>query len=756
MNYEYLKLRTANTGEDTSFNLSGAGSVGTSNSNHTASIESVGDGWYLCVITSNSTNNRFSIYAVASDNANSASGDSIYIWGAHLYRSDLGGMVNNPETGDSYVRTASRVIGSELVTNATFDNGTTGWTGNSATLSSVSGQLVVTPTTTNATAYTSVSLVVGKTYRIQATLVNVNGSTNAKQLQVGTTITGNQMFSLSLGTTPQTLSGTFVATATTGYVNVYNYDGTNAVVWDNISVKEVDVNPATVRYLPRVGHHIYNGSAWVNEGVLHESEARTNLLTYSEDFTNASWSKNVTVTLETSATVSPSQAYNSYKIVNTTGYRNRVAASNVGVNDRVASVYAKAGEYNWLYLLSTNGSGYWSAYSFDLSTGSLGSGYSISTPALESANIEPIGNGWYRCSIVGNSSHGSNFAIMVGDSNGVPWGTTFGTSGGIYIYGAQVEAGLTPSSYIPTSGSTVTRAAETLTVSAANMPWPTPVAISSELGSQVIADWTAVASTLTDNGNGTWNLTDSDGGIGYINDQLTGLTVGNVYQVTSTVTNNTTSGNLTLQVGTSVGSAQIASTYITADTNGTLTFQFVATATSHFLGFRASAFVAGDGFDFTPISVKEINPLSVSIQMDGRMTFADDDSNALNPYFFNWEENSSNRLNSFNRTNGTYRGAVQFQQRINNVNTSVGEGTGSAGSYTEGVNVPFNIASRHGSTFINGAIDGTSLTANTTPTALPDLSTTDLNLASDFMGTIGKFRVWSNDLTDTGIEEAST
>jgi hypothetical protein len=182
----------------------------------------------------------------------------------HVYRSDLGGMVNNPETGDSYVRTAGRAISSELVTNGTFDNGTTGWAGSNSTLSSVSGQLVVTPTTTNATAYTSVSLVVGKTYRIQATMVNVNGSTNAKQLQVGTSITGNQMFSLSFGTTPKTLSGTFVATATTGYVNVYNYDGTNAVVWDNISAKEIDVNPATVRYLPRVGHHIYNGDAWVN------------------------------------------------------------------------------------------------------------------------------------------------------------------------------------------------------------------------------------------------------------------------------------------------------------------------------------------------------------------------------------------------------------------------------------------------------------------------------------------------------------
>ena len=31
-------------------------------------------------------------------------------------------------------------------------------------------------------------------------------------------------------------------------------------------------------YLPRVGNHVYNGTSWVNEGLLLESEARTNLL----------------------------------------------------------------------------------------------------------------------------------------------------------------------------------------------------------------------------------------------------------------------------------------------------------------------------------------------------------------------------------------------------------------------------------------------------------------------------------------------
>ena len=78
------------------------------------------------------------------------------------------------------------------------------------------------------------------------------------------------------------------------------------------------------------------------------------------------------------------------------------------------------------------------------------------------------------------------------------------------------------------------------------------------------------------------------------------------------------------------------------------------------------------------------------------------------------------------------------------------------GIYSPGILVPYTIASRHGSTFINGAVDGTALTANTTPTSLPDLSATDLNLGHDYMGTIKEFAIWNVDLTDAGIEEASS
>jgi len=113
--------------------------------------------------------------------------------------------------------------------------------------------------------------------------------------------------------------------------------------------------------------------------------------------------------------------------------------------------------------------------------------------------------------------------------------------------------------------------------------------------------------------------------------------------------------------------------------------------------------------------------------------------------FANWTEDASNGiLMQSGASNFT------FTQEAAGV-----VGTVPGGSYTSGINVPFNIASRHGSTFINGAVDGVALTADLTPTALPDLSATDMDIGSTFMGTIKLFRVWADDLTDAGIAEAS-
>ena len=349
-------------------------------------------------------------------------------------------------------------------------------------------------------------------------------------------------------------------------------------------------------YLSRRGHHIYNGSAWVNEGILHESEARTNVCTYSNDFDQVAFLRwlpsNITVT--PNSAISPDGTTNATKFdMASNGFTRKTTNYVPSVGQTYTfSIWLKAGTVS------------------EVKTAMLFSGGGLGFTSV----THTLTNEWQRFTVTKTVPSGTPDQVRA---------RIIATQAGtIFVYGAQIEEGATQSSYIPTTTASATRAAETLTVPAANLP-----------------------------------------------------------------------------------------------------------------------------YDST----------NMSIQIDGKMTYADTGvgtstiNNTGEVTFVNWLASSTEFIGSVLNTISSETGYLTVRQRGN----TSGIDTVAASSYSPDTNVPFNIASRHGSTFINAAHEGTLLTANTTPTALPNLSSTDLNLGFDFMGTIGQFRMWSDDLTDTGITEAT-
>jgi hypothetical protein len=187
-----------------------------------------------------------------------------------------------------------------------------------------------------------------------------------------------------------------------------------------------------------------------------------------------------------------------------------------------------------------------------------------------------------------------------------------------------------------------------------------------------------------------------------------------------------------------------------SSSTGIKTLTFEATVTDPIIGFSLDTLAATA--KVTDVSMRQVNPLAVSIQMDGRMTYADTGA-FPEVYFFKWYADASNYVDAFM---GTNLGTGQYRARQNNAGTLDQSIQGTTSYYTPGILTPFNISSRHGSTFINGAVDGVVLTADTTPTVLPDLSGTNLEIAPDFMGTIKQFRQFAGDIGDDGLEEATS
>jgi len=504
-------------------------------------------------------------------------------------------------------------------------------------------------------------------------------------------------------------------------------------------------------YLPRVGHHVFNGSTWVNEGLLIESEVRTNLVTHSEDFSHASWTA---TKLEVGALVAgPDGASNVATTLTATdpssSYTHKIDVRNVAPDPQTgtntASIFVKQGTNRYVALTQEWSSNFTYAV-YDLEGGVVTETGSGGTGSYVSSTMEPSGNGFWRISLSGSiGTSGSDAFVLLMSHTGTPnrRDPAFTASGTetIYVYGAQLEDAPTPSSYIPTSGSTVTRGGQSLTVPPAEFGWPEPEYIGPELvtngGFDTDTVWTkgpgwtisgGVASCSGSSSSLVQNFTSVSGAVYAVSFDVSSYTSGTI--------NTTVGGNYTAQQ--TVTNPTVGQTYNIVVVGGTNTTRGVEFYGGSFNG------------SIDNISVREINPLSVSFQMDGRMTYADE-SDFRQVSFGRWSQASTNELELRLNTGSTAVGKLQPLHDDNNeiAPLSVSD------VYNPGSLVPFNVAARFGSNFLNAAADGSTMTALTTPTALPDLSNTDLQIAQDFMGTIGTFRQFAGDIGDAGLVTAT-
>lgn len=218
--------------------------------------------------------------------------------------------------------------------------------------------------------------------------------------------------------------------------------------------------------VPRIDFDAVTGAC---KGLLIE-EQRTNLLTYSEQFDNAVWAK-TRATVTANAATAPDGTMTADKLVedttaSATHYIGLVTnAVTFTAVTHCGSAYVKAGERSRLQAILVDSVGIVSGAStiFDLTAGTVVSG--------SQGAISPVGSGWYRISIYGTPAAGltpSGGGLRIHLDNGTTQTYTGDGTSGLFIWGAQLEAGAFPTSYIPTVASQVTRVADVASMTGAN------------------------------------------------------------------------------------------------------------------------------------------------------------------------------------------------------------------------------------------------------------------------------------------------
>jgi hypothetical protein len=212
----------------------------------------------------------------------------------------------------------------------------------------------------------------------------------------------------------------------------------------------------------------YNPSTLVLNGLLMEPNATTNLVEHSIPDSGTYWSFN-SASATTAATISPDGLMDATSLIDNAANDRHYTQYTPGTSFASGTTYtlscfAKANGQS-VVQLTYGVSGFASTQyaNFNLANGTVGG--TGSTNVAQS--IQALSNGWYRCSLTATANASAAAVVALGLVNNVTSAARLavysgGTGTGVYVFGVQCEAAPSASSYLPTTGSTVTRAADSL------------------------------------------------------------------------------------------------------------------------------------------------------------------------------------------------------------------------------------------------------------------------------------------------------
>ena len=331
----------------------------------------------------------------------------------------------------------------------------------------------------------------------------------------------------------------------------------------------------------------HNPTTFESLGLLVE-EQRTNLFTYSEDFSDSDWAKTDS-SITANTIVAPDGALTGDKFIPASGATGLLEQTQTGsgLTTYTFSIYLKKGE-DTSTLLVLRGAAFANRaqVNVNLSTGTLSSIVSVGTFTSAVANIISVGNGWYRVSLTGTT--GSGEATIRGRVTSDSSGDGFS---GIYIWGAQLEEASFSTSYIPTVASQVTRSADVAVMTGTNFSsWYNAAEGTLYAESQ----WTT---TSARNNSPLFRFDDGT------NNNFLSLLFRNV----------SPSAPASISVRASGGS-EIAPTTPAVATNDGLAHKFAGSYTASQLAFSADAQSAGTA---TPIAIPVVNTARIGSSNTG-------------------------------------------------------------------------------------------------------------------------------------------